>query len=208
MKKDLLQECNDQRIPPKDFMQTFCVRCRNADCVNAGWADSLFDGRVATQVERLITNPTRARAEDSRFDPIRALRFLEVPAAIALRRGADPWAGPEVHLAEPDSQVSSSVAVEAAVAKLAESKGRLPTVVAVESEPALPSSVTVPSPPDPPAPTPPRPPPVAVNTEFPEEGVMLGGGPPPTAPSPAVDPWAPKPKVHVVPPGAKVRMGS
>lgn len=210
MKLDLLKECNDQRVPPRDFMQTFCVRCRNRDCVNAGWAGSTFEERVSTQVERLLTHPIMARPEDTKFDPLRAMHFVEVPQSVVLRRRADPWAGPGVYLSEPDPHTVATPSVEDAVAKLAEARGKRPPMVSVEVEPELP--VEAPPQPTPPVqvqaqPTPPPRP--SVNTEFPEEGVMLGGGTPTPprerlAPS---DPWAPKPKVNVVPAGAKIKMG-
>jgi len=219
MKRDLLQECNDQRIPPKDFTQTFCVRCRNPDCVNAGWAGSSFEQRVSTQADRLLINPIMARPEDSKFDPVRAMHFVEVAAAIALRRRADPWAGPGVFLADPDPTTATTPAVEDAVARLAEARGKRPSAVSIEEEPELFPESPVESAPAPPAqpstpmaaPAPPPPPVVrsTVNTEFPEEGVMLGGALPPTREAPAqADPWAPKPKTNVVLPGAKIRMGS
>jgi hypothetical protein len=208
MKRDLLQECNDQRIPPKDFTQTFCVRCRNAECVNAGWASSSFEERVLVQVDRLLRNPVRARPEDSRFDAVRAQHFKEVSQAIVLRRREDPWAGPGVFLSEPDPAVVVSPTVEGAVARLAEARGKVPPTVEV----APPEPVIAP-----PAPPPvvvvaaPLSPPASVNTEFPEEGVMIGGAPPSPDPrsteSLSADPWAPKPKRNVVLPGAKIKMG-
>jgi len=220
--QDFLAECNDQRVPPKEFESIFCVRCRNPQCVRAGWKGSTFEERVSTQVDRLLINPVQARPEDTRFDPVRAMHFVEVAAAIVLRRRADPWAGPGVHLAEPDPSTATLPAVEDAVTRLAEARGKRPTAVTVEVEPELypepePTPAPLPQerPPAPvaPPPAPPvRPPPVArptVNTEFPDEGMMLGG----TSPSPRegvvpADPWAPKPRTNVVPAGAKIKMGA
>ena len=214
MKRDLLHECNDQRIPAKDFTQTFCARCRNHDCVNAGWAGSVFEKRVSTQVERMLTNPIMARPEDSRFDPVRAMHFVEVAEAIVLRRREDPWAGPGVFLAEPDPSIVTLPTVEDAVTKLAEARGKKPPAVSIstEPEPEIPIEA-LPQPPPPPAVTPVLPPVVvsrpAANTDFPEDGVMIGGAPPPTRQEPvSADPWAPKPKHNIVPAGAKIRMGS
>ena len=222
MKKDLLQDCNDQRIPPRDFMQTFCVRCRNPECVNAGWANSTWEGRMATQVDRLLINPRIARPEDSRFDPLRAMHFVEVAASLALARRDDPWAGPGVHLAEPDPSRVTSEVVETAVAKLAEARGKkAPTQISVEREEPLsvsPPVETIPATSESPvvAPISKRVPEVEVvsasraNTEFPEEGVMLDGSRAPSlgvsTSTPEDDPWAPKKKLNVVPKGAKIRM--
>lgn len=221
MKRDLLQECNDQRIPPRDFTQTFCIRCRNPDCVNAGWSGSAFEQRVSTQVDRLLKNPVIARPEDTRFDPLRAMHFVEVAAAIALRRREDPWAGPGVHLAEPSPSTVTLPTVEDAVARLAAARGRSPEVAVVTEpdlvvEPPRETRTTLVETGVDTAPVvaepPPQPAPVTrlvVNTEFPEEGVMLGGGaarPPET--TVVSDPWAPKPRTNVVPAGARIKMGS
>ncbi len=217
MKPDLLDECNDQKVPPRDFKETFCKRCRNQNCVNAGWASASFDERVRTQVDRLLVNPLQARPEDTRFDPIRAMHFVEVAAAISLARRADPWAGPGVHLAEPDPEMAKSQVVEEAVSRLAEARGKkpAPTVISVEEEKPLPEPPVVEvAPVTPPPAKPVVVAPVAmINTDFPDEGVMIGGGPvtPPkmgvSQTRPEVDPWAPKPKENVVPRGAKIRMG-
>lgn len=222
MKPDLLNECNDQRVPPRDFKETFCKRCRNQNCANAGWSISSFDERVRTQVDRLLVNPLQAQPDDPRFDHVRAMHFVEIAAAISLARRADPWAGPGVHLTEPDPETVRSQVVEDAVSKLAEVRGRrLPTAISVEVEgpnpqPPLEETVSEGAPVSPPLlgrREEPFSPPATINTDFPEEGVMIGGGTP-TVPSqtgaaPAwdVDPWAPKPKVTVVSRGAKIRMG-
>lgn len=92
------------------------------------------------------------------------------------------------------------------------SKRFLPIAEAVEvrsdwSREALASAPVI----SPPTPAPSQPATAAGrwNTAMPAGGVMLDGSPaPPRAPgAPAVDPWAPKPIVNVVPKGAKVRMG-
>lgn len=218
MKPDLLNECNDQKVPPRDFKETFCKRCRNQNCVNAGWSSSTFDERVRTQVDRLLVNPLQARPEDTRFDPIRAMHFVEVAAAISIARRADPWAGPGVHLAEPDPDTVRSQVVEDAVSRLAEVRGRrAPTSVSVEvEEPPVPVEPPAPvevAPAVPPPPAHPKPvmvaPPAMINTAFPDEGMMIGGDQPPRIPpaQPEADPWAPKPKMNVVQRGAKIRMG-
>jgi len=191
MKSNLLDDCNDQRVPPKEFTETFCKRCRNHDCTNAGWSRSSFEERVRTQVDRLLVNPHQARPEDTRFDLFRAMHFVEIPADVAMSRLADPWAGPQVHLAIPPTSVATNQVVEEAVSKLAESHGRKPP----EPQPQ-PAQEPVPAEP-----------PTAINTEFPDGGVMIGGGPIPPSSELKADPWAPKPKDNVVPRGTKIRMG-
>lgn len=215
MKPDLLNECNDQRIPPREFKETFCKRCRNQNCVNAGWSSSSFEERVRTQVDRLLTHPLQAQPDDPRFDHVRAMHFVEIAAALSIARRADPWVGPGVHLAEPDPETAKSQVVEDAVSKLAEARGRrLPTVIAIQEEvsveePPVEEPPVEDVPPLPPRPSVPKPLPVAlgINTDFPEEGVMIGGGSPKVSAPVSEDTWAPKPKVNVVPRGAKIKMG-
>ena len=219
MKSDLFDGCNDQRVPPAEFKEMFCKRCRNQDCVNAGWASASFDERMRTQVDRLLINPRQARPEDTQFDPIRAMHFVEVAAAIVLARRADPWAGPGVHLAEPDPATVTSQVVEDAVLKLAEARGRKPlasTSIGIEMEMEVEPELQPPPRVDP-APTRPmdslavpvaKSPTLGVNTDFPDDGVMIGGGPlSPSMTTSVLDPWAPKPKMNVVPRGAKIKMG-
>jgi len=210
MKPDLLNECNDQRIPPREFKETFCKRCRNQNCVNAGWSSSSFEERVRTQVGRLLTHPLQAQPDDPRFDHVRAMHFVEIAAALSIARRADPWVGPGVHLAEPDPETAKSQVVEDAVSKLAEARGRrLPTVIAIQEEVSVEEPPVEDVPPLPPRPSVPKPLPVAlgINTDFPEEGVMIGGGSPKVSAPVSEDTWAPKPKVNVVPRGAKIKMG-
>lgn len=211
MKQNLLAGCNDQQVPINDFKQTFCVRCRNNTCVNAGWAKSTFEERISTQVERLLVNPQRARPEDTRFDPLRAMHFMEIPAAIAIARGKDPWLGPVVHLADPPLVTATSQVVEDAVSKLAEVRGqrpRAPTDISINVEDTPIHQPLVEDQPKVSAPPVMKPP--AINTDFPEDGVVLGGSSSQmgsTSVKPEVDPWAPKAKMNIVPRGAKIKMG-
>jgi hypothetical protein len=150
------------------------------------------------------------------------MHFVEVAAAISIARRADPWAGPGVHLADPDPETVKSQVVEDAVSRLAEARGRkvpAPLAVAVETEEPIHQPLMESSPDShlvesstPIAPSRVREPkdavaPVAINTEFPEEGVMIGGATPRQA-IPETDPWAPKPKEVVVQRGARIRMES
>lgn len=236
-KLDLLRECNDQQIPPREFMGIFCNRCRNAACVNAGWSGGRWVDRMVTQVDRLLDHPQFADPNAEKFDPLRKLDFRELSEALVLRTKADPWGGPEVHFADPSRETASNQIVEDAVKALAASRGVSPRP---EPEPTPPKVEPPPeSKPEPkperrnpayfqqkdsaPAPVePPREPPKAipvplserlVNTPFPSEGVMIGGGPPPASPSSGgADPWAaPAPSLSnksvKVAVGAKIKMG-
>lgn len=233
-KLDLLRDCNDQQIPPREFMGIFCNRCRNASCVNAGWSGGKWVDRMATQVDRLLSHPNFADPTADKFDPLRSLDFREVSEAIVLRTKADPWAGPqEVHLADPGVETSANRAVEDAVRALSASRTGVeppppPPPKADPEPPAVPEAPPLrknpshfqSSDPVPPPQTSPSPPqrvavPIAermVNTPFPQGGVMIDGSTP--VPSHTVDPWAPAPSAATpsgkptrVSVGAKVKMG-
>lgn len=230
-KLDLLRECNDQQIPPREFMGIFCNRCRNAACVNAGWSGGKWVDRMLTQVDRLLDHPQFADPNTEKFDPLRKLDFRELSESLVLRTKADPWGGPEVHFADPDRETASNQIVEDAVKALSASRGVAPRP---EPDPVPPK--VEPPPPEPkperrnpayfqqeaaprPSAEPPKPIPVPVesrmvNTPFPAEGVMIGGEPPPPQHPPAssVDPWAapapsPSNKSVKVAVGAKIKMG-
>jgi hypothetical protein len=236
-KLDLLPECNERREPPREFMAIFCNHCRNPACVNAGYASSKFEERIAMQVSRLITNPAFADPNDPTFRELRKMEFVTRDVPIELNR--DPWAGPGVHLAEQDRNVQTNEMVENAVAALAAASGKKYPPRAIEAE-GMKSDEDAPKPsPLPPqasprpatetAPTgqqePPRPSPrhylidrpgtlpgkEMMNTPFPAEGVMLDGSPPPApgSESPAEDPWSTSgtPVAKKVAVGAKVKMG-
>lgn len=224
-KLDLLRECNDQQIPPREFMGIFCNRCRNSACANAGWSGGKWVDRMLTQVDRLLDHPQFADPSTEKFDPLRKLDFRELNEALVLRTKADPWGGPEVHLADPSAETSSNRIVEDAVRALSASRSGVQPEVAQPPAPPVPEPpVAQPTAPEPPpvrrnpayfktdsppeavAPPPPQPKmapvPVAermVNTPFPQEGVMLDGSPPPAhAPTNAggADPWAPPPSAN------------
>ena len=217
-KLDLLRDCNDQQMAPREFMGIFCNRCRNAACVNAGWSGGKWVDRMLTQVDRLLDHPQFADPNTEKFDPLRKLDFRELSEAVALRTKADPWGGPEVHLADPARETASNRTVEDAVRALSASRsGVQPEVVqppapeppdAPPPEPAAPvrrnpAYFKADAPPEPVAPPPqPKAAPVPVpptermvNTPFPQEGVMLDGSPPPppSTNTSVADPWAAPP---------------
>lgn len=158
---------------------------------------------MGTQVDRLLINPLQARPDDTRFDPLRAMQFVEVAAAIVLARRADPWAGPGVHLSDPDLLTTTSSVVEDAVSKLAEARGKAPLV----GRPVLDLPVALTEPVAKPlAPAPVEAAKPAVNTEFPDDGVVLGVSGPATKLEDKNDSWEPKKKPTIVQTGAKIRM--
>ena len=200
---DLLQECNDQKVPVADFKAAFCSRCRNTQCVNARGSESRWIQRIGTQEERLLIHPNFADDRDPRFDSIRGLHFRSLGQEEIVLNSRDPWAGPGVHMASPDTKTHRSDAVDQAVAALV-GKPVLPTRVESQPPPVL-------TPTPKPQPSTPVTSGLAMNVPFEESGVMLDGTPPKsTEKSVSVvdDPWAPPPpKPMVVPVGAKIRLG-
>ena len=225
-KLDLFQECNDQHVAAKDFMAAFCNRCKNPQCVHAGWSVSSWSERMATQVDRLLNYPLIADPKDPKWENIRKIHFMEPEPSLTLR---DPWAGPEVHLARLENQRTTSDLVDHAVSVLtgnlnlvAKDVPRVTVPEPVISEPVVSNAPTTMQPVDTvpvtekPVVSPPKTPLVHMdmNTRFPDVGVMVGGGAAPgvlTKPqqsAQAIDPWAPKTvKGKLVPPGAKIKMG-
>jgi len=79
MKKDLLTECNDQRISEVEFTSIFCKRCKNKSCGRAGWASSSWEERMSTQADRLLHNPNIVKqSESSRWEGLVNLESLEI----------------------------------------------------------------------------------------------------------------------------------
>ena len=74
-------------------------------------------------------------------------KFKELNEALVLRTKADPWGGPEVHLADPAREMASNQIVEDAVRALSASRS------GVQPEVAHPP--TLPTPPPPPSAGPP-----------------------------------------------------
>jgi len=112
MKKDLFNECFDERLPPAAFKQVFCGHCRNPTCSLAGWAADQFGARNAIQEERLY-NPNVAHPDDPRYGRLKEQDFPSlfhkaVRLEIADRRG--DWSLPEsnVVLAPIDPEPASS----------------------------------------------------------------------------------------------------
>ena len=222
---DFLSECNDQRVPPRDFMDVFCKRCRNQECSSAGWADDLFSYRVSTQVERVLHAP-QADSRLPKYAQIVAADFKdmfreamrleiadqrgdwEIPAEIPILDGRDELA---------PSQTTQTV--DDAVRSLAAARGQKEPEfpdpnkeVMIEVEDPTPEPIPEPEEPAPkPATSRPQ---VAIgttplgNVPRTEEGIMVGGGPLPTAMAPAdpIDPWEPPLKDEIVPVGATVTL--
>lgn len=212
--KDLWDKgCYDGKSDPKDFEALFCRRCRNPDCVRAGWSQDQFSERMAGQSD-LLLNPKVADPNDPRHRRIRGMDFPDLLREAVRLEAADvrgDWTipGEAVHLApvprEPAPDTSEDL-VEKAVEALR--KNADPGIQDPPDE-LSDSDLTEPEPPPEPPPEPAAPSgfvPPTRNTGVSMEGVMVGGGEPEPDPEPH-DPWEPKKKDHFVKPGATVRMG-
>jgi hypothetical protein len=215
--KDLWnQGCYDGRSNPQEFERMFCRRCRNPDCVRAGWSKDLFGERVISQ-RSLLLQPQEADPADPRYRRIRGMDFPDLLREAVRLESADArgdWTlpGEAVHLAPIPREMApdeSEDLVEKAARALRKEQDPPDPLDSPppESEdgPGHPVPVgghPVPSGghPVPPGFVPPH------NTESPREGLMVGGGEPEPAP-PEDDPWTPKKKTPVVQPGATIKMG-
>ena len=226
---DLIEDCISDIVNPgqkrdyKAFQDTFCLRCRNANCIHAKWIKDKFGARVALQPDRLF-NPTMADGKLPQYADLVDFtdKFQEAMRLdIANRRG--DWEVPEVPII--DGQVeqgapSTTDVVDNAVRALAKSKGQKepklpdPTQASMDTfleetkglmadedsrcdEQPPQESAPVVSAPEAPYPL--------GNTPVPQTGVMVGGGSPP--PVPQEDDWTPKPKERKIVPGATIKMG-
>lgn len=110
MKKDLLGECNDQKISEVEFTSIFCKRCKNKTCDRAGWASSSWEERMSTQADRFLNHPNIvSQSESSRWDGLVNLESLEVTGEIevwGVPQKATPVAFEEVKpqpISDPES---------------------------------------------------------------------------------------------------------
>lgn len=215
-KRDWMQECNEQNVPLQEFGQIFCVRCRNPECIRAGYAGSVWADRMGTQVERLLENPKFADLTMPQYAKINALDFpdaLRQALRIEIARKKGDWEVPGELTDEQAMAELASLTAKETAKPVTQAASLAVTLVDEAGEP-----YTAPEPPAPevavPAATEARPAPTVPlnrpNTPFPVGGVMLPGGPAQTAgkaPAP-VDPWAvAAPVENVVAIGAKIRLG-
>lgn len=233
--RDLLATCHEgefRNYNPRDFDQTFCKHCRNDGCSRAKWAEDAFSARISTQEERFFNAPPSNLALP-KFAQIAGMDFRNMlqeamRLEIADRRG--DWEVPEIPVLDGRSRVAepqTTSAVDEAIRQLSTSKGTnapgLPPAPPAQvahlevqedeplPEPELPPEPAAPPEPAPPPPQPSGPPPLIQpgNTEAPEDGIMIGGGPRPDSGAvPAHEDWGPPKETEIiVPVGATVRMG-
>lgn len=94
-KTDLYETCNEQGLPEQQFKATFCQRCRNHSCENAGWSWSSWEERISSQEDRFLKNPKFANVNDPRFDRVREQDFpVLIQEALRLNSGSE-WEIPK-----------------------------------------------------------------------------------------------------------------
>jgi len=178
-RRDLLAECNTERLALPEFQDGWCRRCINPECGRSLFGQSRFDLRVNTWQDRLFKNPPRMDERDPRFKTIAGQRFLSIDTSAPpeVRSWVDPLEGPK-----PE-----------------------PVVVVAPPPPApepAPQATTPVAPPEPPKP----PPPDFLSMNVPSQaGKMLSGV---RSPMPVPrDPWeAPSTPENMVPVGGRVKL--
>lgn len=187
-RRDLLAECNTERIALPEFQEGWCRRCINPECGRSLFGQSRFDLRVNTWQDRLFKNPPRMDASDPRFKAIAGQRFLSV----------DTSAPPEVR-----GWVDPLEAPQPIVAPVV-----IPPPVVVQEPIAVPESVVDQGSPEPTPqePTPPTPAPDFLSMNAPSQGGRMLSGVRTPMPVPR-DPWeAPNTPENMVPVGGRVKM--
>lgn len=194
MKKDLLGECNDQKMSEVEFTSLFCKRCKNKECGRAGWASSSWEERIATQADRFLNPTIVSQHESNRWEGLVNLESLEPTGEIEV------WGAP-VREAPPMFEEVAPIPISEPI-----SEAPLPPPVA-PSEPVEVSSPTT-NPVEPiegalePLPSAPK---RIVNTP-PQQIMVEGVDRPNTNPAPKpVDAWATPPKTLKV--GGTFKMG-
>jgi hypothetical protein len=183
-RRDLLAECNTERVPFAEFQEGWCRRCINPECSRSLFGQSRFDLRVNSWEDRLFKAPSRMDPADPRYKGIASKRFLSLDTGPTpeIRSWVDPHDPPKVvALPAPLPVATPAVEPPAPAAAPAAEPVTAPAVAAM-----------------PPAPLP------VMNAPS-QGGKMLGQ---PSAAPPTSDPWAaPVPAKNIVPVGGRVKLG-
>ncbi len=116
-------------VPPQEFSQVFCQRCRNAECDLAGWNGDLFTKRIRSQERRLL-DPAPADSRLPKYAQIVDTDFKDMfdhamRLEIADRRG--DWNIPEITVSDGRQETASretTHAVDTAIRNLAQAQGQ------------------------------------------------------------------------------------
>lgn len=195
---DLLAGCNEHGLSVGDFKSLFCVRCRNAGCVYAGWATDRFGARVATQADRLL-NPVVMDPRLPKYAQIVQSEFkdlLESAMRLEVSSQRKDWEIPDV---SPKPKTPGRKSLLADLEPISDGAPEVPEVPEVPSVPK-PSAVLLPEAKGPIVH------PSMPNVPHQAGGILLGGDAP--AAAPVGDRWAaPAEKPVLLPTGSRVRFG-
>lgn len=195
-RRDLLGECNTERLPLNEFNEGWCRRCVNPECSRSLFGQSRFDLRVNSWEDRLFLNPPRMDPSDPRYDLVSKQKFLSIDTSAPpeIRSWVDPMAQPmhepTPHFIEPK--------VKPAPPAL---KSEPPPVVS--EEPSVPSQALAPRP----QVSSPTIRPEVLSMNAPNQGGKMLSGVRNPQPVPPRDPWAaPEPAENVIPVGGRVKL--
>lgn len=105
---DYTQDCLDtarmekenRKLNLHELRSFCCVRCKNAKCQHAGFGEQFaWEGRIATQEDRLLVNPNFADILDPEWGDLRKFDFEDArrqAMKIEISRQRGDWAVPEV----------------------------------------------------------------------------------------------------------------
>lgn len=110
---DLYSQCNEQNLlSERDFVSTFCSKCRNRNCERAGWAKSTWESRISTQVDRLLLNPNiQTQDSSSRWDGLQDIESLPRTGVVEVWGAPSSSSNPSV-IVSPISETQEVPMVE------------------------------------------------------------------------------------------------
>ncbi|MFA6235209.1 MAG: hypothetical protein WC824_13625 [Bacteroidota bacterium] len=201
---DLFNECLSDLDPkdknPQAFKETFCSRCRNAECVHARRATDTFIRRVQTQEDRFFNPHVLTPTENPKYAMLSDLPSISEKVSSKIRSS---WGPPGAPMPKDDEEENEKKPVFPTIEEpevrgegnteeeFLEPEENLVSEQELGPRQHAPSLLIKPG-----------------NTSVPAGGIILPGvskTPPKSRP---VDPWAPPPpKPKLVEPGATIKMG-
>lgn len=76
--KDYISECNNLNASEEHFIKVWCLRCRQSECTRSNAGKSLFELRVNSWQERLITHVPKLPEDHPSYNEISQKRFVRV----------------------------------------------------------------------------------------------------------------------------------
>lgn len=76
--QDCIAECNNMGVSEEHFTRVWCIQCRQPECSRSNSGKSLFEIRVHSWKERLITHVAKLPEDHPRYPEITQKKFVRV----------------------------------------------------------------------------------------------------------------------------------